>query len=392
MNILIVYPHGNALNPHSGAETRIWNLVKILVKNNFNVSVLHSKNSKGFEDIKLKRECTVYYYKDLSFGGVPDWYLSDFNPFYILKLYQITRKQKFDIIQIEFPWGFYALKLISKKNTYLIYDSIGVESEFIKVSMKNPKFPRFLKPIAKILAYIYERFVCKLANVIINVSDVDRSYYLKNYKIKRSKTFLIQIPSGINPPSEFNNKINKDEARKRLDLPDNKVIAIFHGGFPHPPNKEAFDIILKEIAPKINLPEILFVLAGYKLKKFSRDNVVSLGFVENLSDLLTAADFAIIPLISGSGMRVKCADYITAALPFVTTSKAIEGIEFLENNKDCIIFEEFNEGFLDGIRKLYNDIDLRDRMHKNLQQKSNYLNQSNIEKRFKKLYLKLIES
>ena len=33
MNILIIYPHGNALNPHSGAETRIWNLNKVLIEN-----------------------------------------------------------------------------------------------------------------------------------------------------------------------------------------------------------------------------------------------------------------------------------------------------------------------------------------------------------------------
>ena len=54
MNVLIVYPNGNALNPHSGAETRIWNLNYALTNLNFEVLVLHSLNSKGFEDNGIK--------------------------------------------------------------------------------------------------------------------------------------------------------------------------------------------------------------------------------------------------------------------------------------------------------------------------------------------------
>ena len=60
MNVLIVYAHGNALNPHSGAETRIWNLNYALTNRKFNVSILHSFRSKGFEDNDLKKKMQCF--------------------------------------------------------------------------------------------------------------------------------------------------------------------------------------------------------------------------------------------------------------------------------------------------------------------------------------------
>ncbi|MFX1385401.1 MAG: glycosyltransferase family 4 protein, partial [Promethearchaeota archaeon] len=167
MNILIIFPTGNALNNRAGAETRIWALVSSLVDLNYDVSVLHSINSIGNEDTQLKKKVTVYYYKNLTIHGISDWYLTDFNPFFFLKLAQILRKQKFDIIQLEFPWGFYTLKFLSHRKQCLIYNSHGIENEFMKIATKNPKFPKFLKPFARIYAKIYEKFVCKIANIVI---------------------------------------------------------------------------------------------------------------------------------------------------------------------------------------------------------------------------------
>ncbi|MHA1233315.1 MAG: hypothetical protein ACTSPQ_22050, partial [Candidatus Helarchaeota archaeon] len=104
MKVLIIYPHGNALNPHSGAETRIWNLNSVLINKGIDLSILHSLESMNKEDPIFKKRCKIYYYKELTIFGAPDWYFTDFNPFYFLKLLNILRKNKFDIIQIEFPW------------------------------------------------------------------------------------------------------------------------------------------------------------------------------------------------------------------------------------------------------------------------------------------------
>ena len=390
MNILVIYPHGNALNPVSGAETRIWNFISSLIKLNFNVSILHSIKSKGLEDPKLKKKVNVYYYRDINFLKFSDWYLTDLNPFFLIKLYQIIRKQKFDIIQIEFPWGLISTKLLAKnKHTYIIYDSLGVESEFMKIAATHPNFPKFLKPIAVVYSKIYEKLACKLADVIINVSEVDRNYFINNYKINKNKTFLIQIPSSLNDINIEDLIGLKTQSREKLCLPKEKTIILFHGGLPHPPNQEAFDLIKDYISRRINYPDLLYVLAGNNLNKFKKKNIISLGYVNNLKSLIYSADFAIVPIKSGSGMRVKCMDYITASLPFITTEKGIEGIEFLRNGVNCLIYKAVNNEFLDGIKLLYENKKVREKLQKNLRKKSKIINKNNIEKRIYKLYFNL---
>lgn len=389
MNILIVYPHGNALNPHSGAETRIWNLNSSLVNQDFNVSILHSTKSIGFEDKHLKKKCNVFYYRELNFFGVPDWYLSDFNPFFIIKLFQIINKYKIDIIQIEFPWGFIVARLLAKKNTLLIYDSQGVEREFMNISIKNPKFPKFLKPFARFYAKLYEKLVCKLAHIIITVNEADRIDYVKNYKINWNKTILIQTPSTIKPQNFKRTESLKKNYRTKLGLPLDKTIIVFHGAFPHPSNQEAFKLIENFISPHISNPNIIFVLAGYNLKKFKKNNIISLGFVKNLKDLLYSADFSIVPIISGTGIRIKCMDYVATALPFITTKKGIEGIDFLEPERDYLLYDKVDYNFLEGINLLNRDKELREKIQNNLLKKSNMFTQMKFEKRFVKLYSKL---
>lgn len=393
MKILIIYPHGNALNHREGAETRVWNLISWLIENNFKVSILHALKSKGEEDLKLKEKCqNVYYYRELYPFGVSDWYLSDFNPFFIYKLHRILKTDQFDLIQIEFPYGFFITKFLNFRKTPIVYDSLGVEAEFIKVSMLNPLFPYIFKPLAPKLIKIYEKLVCKFAHTILSVSDIDVKYFIKNYNINKRKIFLIQIPSSVKDFDQNNRETLKQVSRNKLELPKNKIIAIFHGGSTHPANKEAFDILENSIAPRIKNNKLMFVLAGQHLKRYKKKNIISLGFVEDLKDLLYAANFAVIPIKRGSGMRVKCADYISCALPFVSTKKGLEGIGFLKNGEDCLIYNKVDKNFLKGIELLATDKELREKFQNNLMEKSDKLSYKKIEKKYIHLIKELIKS
>ena len=126
MNFLLIFPHRNALNPISGDTTRSWNLVHALINNNFNISILHSIDSKGLEDKKLKEKCKINYVKNLNIFALKEKFFDDFNPFIIYKLFKILRREKFDIIQLEYPFGFFILKLLSNRNSILIFDSLGI--------------------------------------------------------------------------------------------------------------------------------------------------------------------------------------------------------------------------------------------------------------------------
>jgi len=390
MNVLIIYPHGNALNPLAGAESRIWMINHALTKTDLNVSILHSYRAINNEDPELKKKCNVFYYKDLSIFGISDFYLSDLNPYFIMNLHRIIKNMKIDIIQIEFPWGFLITKFLKKKNTLLVYDSHGIESEFLKIATNNPNFPKILKPFAKLFGYLYEKLVCKFSDAIISLSEIDRSFYISNHGIDRSKTFLIQTPSTLFLQDFSRTDNQKNVSREKLGLPINKTIIIFHGGLPHPPNREAFDIIENYISPKIKDSNIIFALAGHNLEKYQKGNIYSLGFVDNLQDFLLSADFAIVPIISGTGMKTKCFDYIITGLPFIITKKGIEGIDFLEAGEDYLVYDSVDDNFIKGILRLYEDNNLYNKLHRNLLKKSKTFNRKKFENRFSKLYLRLL--
>ena len=391
MNILIIFPHKNALNPTSGATTRSWSIAQSLTKNNFKISILHSLKTKGLEDRSLKKKCNVHYHRDLKVFGLKEKFFNDLNPYLIIKLFRLLRREKFDVIHIISPFGVLLLKLLSNKKSLIILDSLGIESEFLKVSINYPQFPRYLLKIMNKFIKLYEKLACKLADVIINVSEIDRNYYIKNYKIKKSKTIVIPVASII-PTQNFKRTEDfKKKCRKKLGLPLNKTIVVFHGVLQHPPNKEAVKLIRNYIAPNIKSQNIRFVLAGQNMKKYKENNIISLDFVKNLSDLLYAADFAIVPIISGGGMRVKCSDYINTALPFISTKKGIEGISFLKEGFDYFLYDTVNNDFLEGIRFLSNNKEFRLKMHENLLKKSKLLNQKEIEQKLINLYTSIVK-
>ncbi|MEJ2280080.1 MAG: glycosyltransferase [Candidatus Lokiarchaeota archaeon] len=360
MNILIIFPHGDALNTNSGASTRVFHFVESLVNNNHKVSLLHQSNSNKSKDFTFKKNISEFTYKNLSFLGIPDYYLKDLNPFFIIKLYKIIKSNNFDIIQIEFPWGFFVSKLLKNKNSSLIYSSYGIESRFIDVALKNPHIED--RPLVKRAVHEEE-----------NGTGAPVELKVHQHQL---------LPFCLVTPRHA----------EELNLPENKIIAIFHGSLPHPPNIEAFKLIKNYISPKINMNNLLFVLAGKNLKSYSQKKVISLGFVEDLEKLLLCADFAIVPILSGEGQKVKCSDYIVTGLPFISTKKGIQGIDFLKDKEDCLIVDKVDQNFILGILKLYESKELREKMHESLIKKSKYLKKSTLDKKLFNFYEFLVKN
>ncbi len=392
MKFLLIFSHRNALIPTTGDTVRSWNLINYLIKNKIDVSIIHSIDSIGLEDKKLYNKCKIHYVKKLEIFGLREKFFDDINPFLIYKLYKVLKKEKFDIIQLEYPFGFFILKLLIRNKAFIIFDSLGIESEFVKVSVNEQRFPKILYPIVRRFTHFYEKMVCKLTNAIINISENDRIYYIKNYNIHEDKSIVIQIPSTINSKRDIIRTNNsKNDCRKILNLPLDKVIAIFHGSIPHPPNEEAFRLIKNYIAPKFENSDLIFVLAGKNVEKCYKRNIICLGFVNNLKYLLDAADFAIVPIISGEGLRVKVSDYISCALPFVSTEKGIQGINFLIEDEDYFLCDKVNIDFIEKIKILKENNEIRKKFHNNLLKKSNFLNSKRIENQFINFYRTILK-
>jgi glycosyltransferase involved in cell wall biosynthesis len=97
------------------------------------------------------------------------------------------------------------------------------------------------------------------------------------------------------------------------------------------PNVQGVQWFLDQVWPNVlrELPEAQLRLAGRKFNDqldVLRTNTTVLGEVSDAWDVLCDSGIMVIPLRSGSGMRIKAIEAMAAGRPVVSTSLGMEGI------------------------------------------------------------------
>lgn len=357
-NLLIVYPFGDALDPKgSGGQNRVFNIATQLNKKN-NIIILEPecflRDKGGYSQLKVN-----------GFKRYIPPFLTDFNIDFHFKLYRILKKEKIDIIQIAFPTGIISAKFITKLlrlNVPVVYDAQSVAGIIVK-NTTNPILPFYKRIGGPIYIPFLERFAVKFADHVISVSHEDKDLFMKKYSVNPVK--IAVIPSGTNILN-LNFLEERSKVRKEIDIEPRDIVVIFHGIYTYPPNKEAIDLIINYIAPKIGelYSNVKFIIAGKDVPRFEKNNVKCIGFVDDLHSLLNASDIAIVPLLRGGGTKMKIFDYMSVGLPLVTTKKGAEGIE-IEDGKHALILDEVDEEFIRAIQYLIENEDERKRLGRN---------------------------
>ena len=364
MNILEISAGYGISKPISGGQNRFFNLINMLQKNGNNIFVLETNENMDLSDNKIAK---IYTYNELKILNRSLILFRDFNPSFILKVYVLLKNEKIDLIQITYPAGILTIKILiylMHKEIPIIYDAHNVESNYsLEVFRNDPRHSKLERFIIPYYSGFLEKIVCKyLVDHIISVSIDDKNTFLDKYSLSNKKITI--IPSGCNISSYYS--LNKKDIKLSMGIDPDKIVIFFHGFYTHLPNKEAFDIIINHIAPafeKIN-KDVLFVIGGNKLPEFEKGNIKSLGFIENLHNVLSITDIAIVPLIHGAGTKLKIFDYMGAGLPIVSTKKGMEGIE-VENFESAIIVNDINEEFIDQIKYLITNEVERERIGSN---------------------------
>jgi glycosyltransferase involved in cell wall biosynthesis len=147
------------------------------------------------------------------------------------------------------------------------------------------------------------------------------------------------------------------------DLPMNRDFkkgSLFHlASMDWHPNQEAVNWFLDKVWSKIqaNFPLSKLYLAGRgmskKMKNLDINNVEIVGEVHSAKDFIVEHDIMIVPLLSGSGMRVKLIEGMALGKTIITTSIGAEGIE-AEDNQHLIIADTPEE-FAAAITKCLKD-------------------------------------
>lgn len=165
----------------------------------------------------------------------------------------------------------------------------------------------------------------------------------------------------------------------------------FLGGSGHGPNQEGLEWLMEKVFARIDwsadLDGCSFRIIGKGwnervVRNIPKERVEMLGFVPKLSTAMQGSAL-LVPILSGSGMRMKILEGAALGLPIITTTVGVEGLAF-ENGVSCLIADTPEE-FAGSIIRLAKDEALRSSLASNAQRVfiDNYSKEALVEKRNK---------
>lgn len=258
------------------------------------------------------------------------------------KLIETLEKEKFDIIIIESlfvaPY-ITAIKKISKAKIVLRAHNVEYKIwERISSNTKNPIKKTYLSLLAKRLK-AYEIKTFKVLDGIVAMTEVDSNQFVKLGFNK----FITAVPTGY--------IINKSET-KNVEVEKNSIFHI--ASMDWLPNVEGIKWFLNKVWKTVylNSPNSKLYLAGREMPRefydLKLDNVITVGKVESAKEFYLSKKIMIVPVLSGSGMRIKIIEGMALGKVIISTTIGAEGIQ-VTNNKNILIAdspEEFAEAII----------------------------------------------
>jgi len=272
-------------------------------------------------------------------------------------LAELLQEKEFDIIQLE---GLYVCPYIPviRKNSdaKIVYRAHNIEHEIWERTSKLSN--GFAHTYLKILSKRIKRFEKELLNkydLLVPITERDGRILNKMGNAKPSHV----SPTGIDTTALIPHS-------KKLEHP-----SLFHiGSLEWAPNQEGLIWFVENCWPKIHdkFPDLKFYIAGrnapdWLIKKIEGPNVVFKGEVEDAYEFMNSKSIMVVPLFSGSGMRIKIIEGMALGKPIISTSIGTEGISTTSGKNILIANNE--EEFARSVSKLIADKDTFNEISRN---------------------------
>jgi glycosyltransferase involved in cell wall biosynthesis len=257
-------------------------------------------------------------------------------PDYLVALRQAT--QESDFVIACHPYLLPAIQEVC--DLPLWYEAQDVEIKLKKTILPDSQSGRELLELTRQV----EAQCCHSSRLIMVCSDEDAQALTEIYAVDPNK--IVCVPNGVDLVQVSYTPLRQRLSKKeKLGLQDN-FLAVFMGS-GHPPNVDAVGFIF-DMARK--LPNVKFLTLGSvglgALPQEAPSNISALGMVDDETKdvILSIADVALNPMMSGGGTNLKMLDYLAAGIPVISTPTGARGLG-LEHQDQCIIVElgEFPE-------------------------------------------------
>lgn len=328
---------------HDGESIAIQQLIRYISTKNIQIDLFSLNTSKHFYHLEKEGDsspCLVHY-KNIDLFNIDNRtsYLSAFKsifqplPYHVFRLYseiivnkldQKLTNDNYDVILIESTLMMIYISQLKANvldKSLIVLRSHNLEYEVWKRQGQIEKY--FLKRLfINFQANKLRRFehqMYQLCNLIWAISPRD-SDRIRN---ETAGLKVIPIPVGIDNQRTF--------YKKR----DQSVINIgYIGSLDWMPNISGLAWFIRLILPYLNTTKIEIHIAGKNGKASAFVNNPNLHYhaeVPDSSSFISSLDLMIVPLFSGSGVRIKLLEAISLGTPILCTALACEGIAIEDN-------------------------------------------------------------
>lgn len=270
------------------------------------------------------------------------------------KLLHLLKSTQFDIIQFEGLQVTPYIDIIKQNSSAkMIYRAHNIEHQIWKRLTKKENFllrKLYLQFLSKRLQS-FEFSVLDKFDSILSISVVDEHFFTNSGFEGSVHTFPVAL--------------NLDKYNNIYHLSPNKSIG-YIGSMDWRPNIEGLDWFLEKVWPSIKQlgSGITFHLAGKNIPKsyeiLEEESFIMEGEVENAKEFIARQHVLIVPLLSGSGMRVKIIEAMALGKCIIATSIAAEGISY-HHDKDILIADT-KDDFYKQILRCFTDKTLINRI------------------------------
>jgi polysaccharide biosynthesis protein PslH len=263
-------------------------------------------------------------------------------------LIQILKSGNFDIVQVELLYMSPYVNVVRKySGAKIVLRAHNIEHliwQRVSNITKNPLKKAYLCNLVRKLKR-YECSAIRLFDGIAAITEPDATFF-RSLECQESdsgkKVPVISIPYGIDP-DQFPETPYDPEFPSLFSI----------GAMDWIPNLEGISWFLEKVWPEIHKkhPSLHYYIAGRHMpdsltqKRIPNVNVV--GEVEDATSFMHSKAVLIVPIISGSGIRIKIVEGMANGCPIISTTVGAEGINYMQGRD--IFIADSPEAFINCV-------------------------------------------
>jgi glycosyltransferase involved in cell wall biosynthesis len=362
---------------NDGSSIAIYNMAKGLYENGAELHLLTINTKKHFkEDTNVPQEfkTKTHYrsvYKDTSptpFGALLNLLLSS-DSYFICRFYfkefedtlvHVLQTNSFDVVQLE---GLFMAPYIDTIRKYskakIALRAHNIEHLIWERHITNEKngLKRWYLKIQTMRLKKIEEDTFGKVDALITITDADKNYIQNKFKELKVNTCI----TGVDM---------KDYELIPERKKENTLFSF--GSMDWMPNQEAVEWFMENCWEKIydKYPKCKFIIAGRHMpSKFKTLELPNIEIIENVNDnreFYSTYDIMLVPLLSGSGLRIKIIEGLAYGKAIVSTSVGAEGIKVRDG--EHILLADSPEEFVSAVDKLLGSNTEKNKLQDNAKQ------------------------